>query len=218
MSGTGSSGIMVRNSSMPSGQITFTQELARKATHMGSLVIPVGYYLLSLERTGMLAIMVPVTLLMILIDIARLRHWRLYQSFVGKIISPMVRSHEHSGDFVGATYILLSVCLTIAFYDKPVAIAALSFIAVGDSFAAVIGRKFGRHRFGRKSLEGSLGCLLGTLLVALIVPDLSLYVCVFGAFVATIVEALSSNIDDNISVPILTGLAMTLLIRISGSF
>ncbi len=217
MSATSDTGVMIEDRVIPSDQITFGQELARKATHMGALVIPAGYYLLSLDKLAMLAIMVPITLLMILIDIGRLRRWRFYQSFAGKLISPMIRNHEQSGDFTGATYILLSVCLTVALYDKAVSIAVLSFIIVGDSFAAVIGRKFGRLRFGRKSLEGSLACLVGTLLVALVTPALSLWICVFGACVATLVEALSSSIDDNISVPIITGLAMTLLIRILGS-
>ena len=99
-------------------------------------------------------------------------------------------------------------------FDKAVAVAALSFVIVGDTFAALIGRKFGRHRFGRKSLEGSLGCLAGTLLVALLAPGLSLTVGLTGAVVATVVEALSNKIDDNISVPIISGLAMTLLMKV----
>jgi dolichol kinase len=99
-------------------------------------------------------------------------------------------------------------------FSKPVAVAALSFIIVGDTFAALIGRKYGRHRFGRKSVEGSLACLLGTVIVALLVPGLTLSVALAGAVVATVTEALSMNLDDNISVPIVSGLAMTLLIRV----
>ena len=209
---------MSADSAYSSDQIPFIRELARKATHMGALIIPGGYYFLALQRSSMLAIMVPVTALMILIDISRLRDWVFYRRFAGKIIAPLIRSHEHAGDFSGATYILLSVCLTVALYTKPVAIAAISFIIVGDTLAALIGRKFGRHKFGRKSIEGSLGCLAGTLVVALITPGLALSVSVLGAFVAALVEALSTRIDDNISVPIISGLAMTLFGRILGMF
>jgi len=201
---------------MPSNQIPFTGELARKATHLGAVVIPGGYYFLQLDKADMLAIMVPVALLMVLLDISRLRNWAIYRSFISRIITPMIRDHEHAGDFSGATYILLSVCLTVALYAKPIAIAALAFIIVGDVLAALIGRKFGRHRFGRKSVEGSLACLVGTLVVASLAPGIALPVCVFGAVVATITEAASSRIDDNISVPIISGLAMTLLGKIIG--
>jgi dolichol kinase len=198
----------------PPGEISFTHEVARKATHMGALIIPGGYYLLELSKGQMLAIMVPIALAMFWIDIARLRRWSFYTRFGAKLISPMVRGHEDAGDFTGATYILLSTCLTIALYDKPIAIAALTFIIVGDTFAALIGRKFGRHKFGRKSVEGSLGCLAGTLIVAVFTPDLALEISIFGAFVATVTEALSVRLDDNVSVPVVSGLAMSLLYKI----
>ena len=200
------------------GQIPFSQELWRKGTHMGALVIPVGYYILGLSKSQMLVIMIPIALLMLLIDISRLRQWALWKKIANPIGGRMIRGHELAGDFTGATYILLSVCLTVAMYSKPVAIAALAFIVVGDTLAALIGRRFGRHRFGRKSVEGSLGCLAGTLLVALLVPDLTLAVALFGAVVATVTEALSTKIDDNISVPIISGLAMTLLFQVLSSF
>jgi len=197
-----------------SDEITFTREMMRKGTHMGALVIPGGYYFLHLDKAEMLAIMIPVTLLMILIDIARLRQWLFWRSFAKRIISPIIRPHEFAGDFTGATYILLSVCLTVALYRKPIAIAAMGFVIVGDSLAAIIGRRFGRHKLGKKSLEGSLGCLLGAAIVTVFAPDLRLGIGLLGAVVATIVEALPFGIDDNITVPILAGLSMTLLSKV----
>ncbi len=191
-------------------EISFASELVRKGTHMGALIIPGGYYYLRLERGEMLSIMIPITLLMIGIDIARLRQWKIWTGFLKKIISPLIRSHEIAGDFTGATYILLSVCFTVALFDKMVAIAALAFIIVGDTFAALVGRRFGRHKFGRKSVEGSAACLVGTLLVAWIVPGIPWEVKLFGAVVAAVVEALPLGIDDNTTVPILSGLFMTL--------
>lgn len=177
---------------------------------MAALIIPWGYYFLGLSRREMLVIMVPTALLMLFIDISRLRRWAFWDKFACHIGGRMVRGREHSGDFMGATYILISVCLTVAMYSKPVAIAALSFIIVGDSFAALIGRKFGRHRFGRKSIEGSAACLLGTAIVALLTPDLALPVTLTGAVAATITEAVSLRVDDNVSVPVVSGLVMTL--------
>jgi dolichol kinase len=197
--------------------IPFTQELLRKGTHVGALVIPAGYYLLGLSRLQMLAIMVPIAAVMITLDVARLRNRGLWRGLVERIWGGMVRSHERAGNFTGATYILLSVCCTVALFEKPVAVAALAFIIVGDTLAALIGRKFGRHRFGRKSVEGSSACLLGTLLVAFLTPGLPLWVACLGAVVATVVEALSFDIDDNISVPVLSGLVMTLALAISSA-
>lgn len=206
---------MFKDTSGPhTGQIPFSQELWRKATHLGALIIPGSYLAFGLTPSQMLAIMIPVAFLMLLIDISRLRQWAFWRKVAAPIGGRMIRGHEQAGDFTGATYILISVCLTVIMYTKPIAIAALTFIIVGDTLAALVGRRFGRHRFGRKSVEGSLACLAGTLLVAVLAPDLALPVALFGAVVAAITEALSTHIDDNISVPIVSGLAMTLLSRI----
>ncbi len=199
----------------PAQQISFRRELARKATHMGALTIPIGYYVLDLQKWQMFTVMVVATGLMVAIDIARLRNWALWSGFVKGLIAPIVREHEKRGDFTGATYLLLSACATIAMYDRSIAIAALAFIIVGDSFAAVIGRRFGAHRFRNKSLEGSLGCLLGTLIVAFASPGLPLYIAIIGAFIATLVEAFPFGVDDNVSVPILSGLSMTIIQKTS---
>jgi dolichol kinase len=198
-------------------QIPFVQEIWRKSTHMGAMIIPGGYYFLHLSKSEMLSIMIPCAVIMVMIDISRLRRWSFWERFACKIGGKMVRGHEAAGDFTGASYILISVCLTVAMYTKPVAIAAIAFIIVGDTLAALIGRKLGRHRFGRKSVEGSLGCLAGTCLVAWLVPGLTPLVAFSGAVVAAVTEALSTSIDDNITVPIISGLVMTLLISVMGA-
>ena len=182
---------------------------------MGALVIPGAYYFLGLSKGEMLGIMIPVSLAMILIDISRIRKWKFWTHFASKIGSSIIRSHEHDGDFTGASYILIAFCLTIALFSMPIAITAIVFIIVGDTFAALIGRRFGRHKFGHKSIEGSLACLVSTIGVALFMsgfmPGLELKIGIIGAFVATIVEALPFGIDDNVTVPLLSGLVMTLL-------
>lgn len=196
-----------------SKQLPFKGELLRKLTHIFAIVIPGGYYLLELSKGQALAIMIPIALCMIGIDVGRLRGWRIWH-FLRKIISPMIRETETSGDFTGATYILTTACLAIAFFSKPIAVASLSFIIVGDPASALIGRRFGRHKFKNKSLEGSSAFLVAAVLVALFVPELALVTGLVGAFVATVTEALSFRVDDNATVPLVSGLVMTLLLRI----
>ncbi len=200
--------------SSPSQQISFTQEVWRKATHMGALIIPAGYSFFALEKFTMLTIMVPFAVAMTIIDIARLRNRGLWRNVFSPVIGRMLRTHEMSGDFSGATYILWSVVATVALYRRDVAVAALAFIVVGDSFAALVGRKLGKHKFGRKSLEGSLACLAGTLIVAFVAPGLERSVAIGGAVVATVTEAFSGPIDDNVSVPLVSGATMLFLEKI----
>jgi dolichol kinase len=123
----------------------------------------------------------------------------------------MIRSHEAAGKLTGASFILMSVCLSVLLFPKPIAVCALSFIIVGDTFAAIIGRPWGKHRFGDKSIEGSLGCFAGALLVACFAPGIPLAIGIPGAVVATLVEAAPIKLDDNITVPLASGLVMLLL-------
>lgn len=192
-------------------EIPYSQELLRKATHLGALIIPSGYYFLGLDKLGMLAVMVPVTLFVLLIDFSRLHNWPLWTKFAAKFWGGMIRNHEAAGGLTGASYILMSVCLSVLIFSKPIAVCALSFIIVGDTFAAIVGRQFGKHRFRNKSVEGTIGCLVGTLIVAFIAPDLPLQIKLVGAVVAALVEAAPIRLDDNITVPIASGIVMTLL-------
>jgi len=188
-------------------------ELLRKLTHLCAIVIPGGYYFLGMTRGEFLAIMIPIAVIMIIIDISRLRDWKLWY-LVRKLISPMVRASETSGDFTGATYILTTACLTVALFSKPVAVAALAFIVVGDPASALIGRRYGKHRFRTKSLEGSTAFLIPALMVGVFSPELPLAVGLLGAVVATVTEAVSFTVDDNTTVPLISGLFMTLMLKI----
>ncbi len=201
-----------------SQQISFSAELLRKGTHMGALLVPFLYiWWLDKDKILALSILIPIALSVSLIEVSRLRGWslwKLFQPFTGS----MVRKHEEAGDFTGAFYILWMFCLVIAMPFKPdIASISMSFIIVGDTLAALVGRRYGKRKFRGKSLEGSLACLFGTLVVAFAgyeLFDLPLAVGIIGAFVATVVEAIPDFVDDNLSVPLVSALVMTLTLRL----
>ncbi len=200
-----------------SQQISFSAEILRKGTHMGALAIPVLYlWALDSNKSLALAILIPIALFMTLIDVSRLRNWPLWK-FFRPFGGSMVRKHEEAGDFTGAFYILWMFCLVIAMFDPVVASISASFIIVGDTLAALIGRIFGKRKFRGKSLEGSLACLFGTLAVAYlgyVLFEIPLAVTVLGAFVATVVEAIPDFVDDNLSVPLVSATVMTLALKL----
>jgi phytol kinase len=111
--------------------------------------------------------------------------------------------------------------LALLYGVEPYVVAAGIFpMAYGDSSAAIIGERFGAHRyrlFEAKSLEGSLGMLTGSLLSLLggmlyfsLIYGFSfpaqLAPCLAVATVATVAEALSPRSMDNLSVPLLGAL------------
>lgn len=195
--------------------IPLSAELVRKGIHLFALVIPIGYYLVPFPVAIIcVAISAAVS---ILIDVSRFRRWQLWK-WLSKIITPIIRKHEVDGGFTGASYILTTSVLSMVLFPKPVAIAALLFIIVGDTAAALIGRLYGRHRLiGSKTVEGSSACLLSAALASLLVPGLPLTAGLCGAFVATVAEALSGSTDDNLTVPLSSGFAMLAVMWYMGS-
>jgi len=134
------------------------------------------------------------------------------------------------GHHTGLMLYALSYSLLAWLYGvEPYIVAAGIFpMAYGDSSAAIVGERFGSHRyrvFEEKSLEGSLGMLAGSLLS--LIAGMLYFSLVYGfsfraqvipclavAVVVTVAEAVSPRSLDNLSVPLLG--ALTFLVAGGG--
>lgn len=107
--------------------------------------------------------------------------------------------------FTGAMFFYLGCTFAFILFPLPIASAACAMLSVGDSLSTLIGKKFGRHMIGRKTLEGSLACFFGSLLVGMffVNPFLSF----FGAAASSLTE-LFPRVNDNLTIPIVSGLVM----------
>jgi dolichol kinase len=189
--------------------ISIIGEVFRKLIHLGAIAIPMGYYFLGYSIVMPVLISALVTAL--ILDYIRLFGRERSRDFIYKYLGIMIRPCEKR-DFVGATYILTGSILTIQLFDKPIAVAAIAFIVVGDTAGAIIGRLWGRVRFRAKSLEGSVSFFLASCLIAIIAPGIPFWVMVVGAVTATIVEAITLHIDDNLIVPISAAAVMQVIV------
>ena len=148
----------------------------------------------------------------ILIDLLRIHEHRARRWF-REFFGHMLRPHEHWG-LLGSTYLLLAALLAIEIFGREVAAAAIGFTVVGDAFAALGGRAYGRTRIFGKSLEGFatglVACLAWAAYLAL-VGHLPWSVAVAGAVAASLVELLPIPLDDNLGMTLAAGYAMTLL-------
>lgn len=194
---------------VPAGKdIGLAGEIGRKAIHLFALVLPLGLLVVPLEIAR--PIIIAAFLISVSIDLIRFRGGRAAE-LVNRVFGRVLRPHEHLR-FSGATYILAAAALCPILFSRPVAVAALVFIILGDTAAVFVGRYFGRISIGHKTLEGSIGffvaAFLGTLWITTIPLHIRLYTALFAAFV----EALPLPIDDNLSVPLAAGALMSLLL------
>lgn len=187
-------------------------ELKRKAIHLASLSIPLGYYLTpDLWQRDWERALLAAVILSLAIEVFRLNHLptrNLFRHFFGELL----RNHEEVS-LLGSTYLLIACLLSIHLFPKPIAVLALAFLIVGDTMAAIIGKWLGRTRIFDKTLEGSLACLVTCYLLTLLVPEIPFRVAVAGALTATIFELLPIPLDDNFRIPLSAGFAMDFFLR-----
>lgn len=189
----------------------YGSELARKAIHFGSIAVPVGLHYFPRE-TGRTLILI-LALGMLTVDVVRLQVPRVRTIFYF-LLGRIIRDHERF-NLLGSTYLLLSSLICVYAFPKSVAVAAIAFLVIGDTLAALVGRRWGRTRILDKSLEGSLACFLSCLFAGWLLRtqggELSDSMIWFGSLVATLVELLPIPLDDNMRIPLAAGFAMTLL-------
>ena len=136
------------------------------------------------------------------------------------------------------------VLISVILLDLRVAAGVFCIMAFGDGFANVIGTRLGKHRivqFNNKSLEGFLAFILFAFVSSVIGfflvssnPDIDPWITflaiknpqdiiigyvllvnlIVSVISATIELTTSEKINDNISVPIIAGILLTLLLKL----
>lgn len=197
-------------------QIPMRSELQRKMIHLSSISIPIMY--IWVPRDIMLAMFVPLTVVAFGVEFMRIRVPAV-RAFIDRFFGSMLRTHELAGEHAkisGATYVVLSAALCVLIFPRVITIAGFAVLIVSDTASALFGRRFGRHRFLEKSLEGSSAFVVTAVAVVLVVaaifnaPLSFIAVGVVASFVAAVAEAMSYgvNIDDNLTIPLAFGFAM----------
>jgi len=191
-------------------------EAQRKALHVSFILLPLEllFEVLPWPRgrgQWRLALMACVGLAVI-VDMVRIHDNRVKRFFT-RFFGEMIREHEQF-NLLGSTYLLIAALLAVELFPRPMAAAAIGFTVLGDGFAAVVGRGWGRTRFFGKSLEGALGgltaCLAWAAWLALS-GHLPWHVVVAGALAASLVEILPIPLDDNLGITLVAGYVMKLI-------
>lgn len=188
-------------------------EFRRKSVHLFALVIPIGYIIVpdGLARL----ILACCAFVAILLDLLKY-YDKGFRRLFFKIFGSMLRSKEIRR-FTASSYILAAGLICAFAYSKWVMVMSMVFIILGDIAGAIFGKRFGRHKtVGKKTLEGSMAFFIaayfGAIIFKLVVLHEAAWSAIFmGALTATVLEALPLGIDDNLSVPVLTGLLLQLM-------
>src|SRR5215210_2378320 len=182
-------------------------ELLRKVTHMS-----MGLFAFAVGWLGPLwsALLALTALVFNLFLFPRIGGRKLY------------RDHEHAaGSSLGIVLYPLAVLILILVFWKKLEVAAATWgiLAFGDGMASVAGMTLGRTKLRwnpRKSWAGTIayaffGTMAASALLVWTAPGqygwpFAFAVCAAAAIVAALLESLPQGLDDNIGVPLVSGL------------
>jgi dolichol kinase len=184
------------------------RELARKSFHLSTTLAPLLVW--ALPRPIALLLLVPAAAVAVTVDLARLR-MRAFRYHFLRYTRTMLRHHERHA-LTGGTWMAISYAVALLVLPKPIAVAAMLFNGLGDAAAALIGKRFGRHRTSwGKSWEGFgaalVTCLCIGLAMSYVAPEMSPAGAAAGALAAAALEFAPLPLDDNVRVTLGGGLA-----------
>jgi glycerol-3-phosphate acyltransferase PlsY len=151
-----------------------------------------------------------VSLFFIALDIFRFLHKRTNILLTEKTQVIFRKGEEKR--FSSMTIFMISTFIIVLFFDIEIAVTALVFLVFGDMAGKIFGLAFGRHKIFEKTLEGTLayiGIVIATGFILYTSLDIHILILIAGGIAAPLIELLPIGINDNFTVPIISGAVMT---------
>ena len=183
-------------------------EFYRKTIHFLNIVIPLFHIYVIKDKIDMIIFLSASLIFCFFIELIRIKNSSSYMMFK-KYLFFMMRESERKGEITGATWVFVGALFTIIFVPKPYCLLALSFLAFGDSFAALVGINYPFISIGQKTLSGSFACFIACCIIGFcFYSEVDAFLILVGALIATFTELTSGKVNDNVSIPISSGLSM----------
>jgi diacylglycerol kinase (CTP) len=183
---------------------------------MGVFIVSV--YLSGLPRSGSLLVLGFFFLFFFSLEMARLRNPALNQ-FALRMWGPLMRSNEIDR-MSGVPYYLGAALIAVALFPQPVTVLSLLYLAIGDPVASLFGILYGERSLRFKNGKSLVGTMAGVgvcILISLIYLSGSrldysrvIWLALIGGTAGGLAEILPFDVDDNFSIPIVSGLVLWL--------
>ncbi len=197
----------------PQWRTNLVREIKRKTIHITGLSVPVGIVVFGkIYTAGMIALALGVALIL---EAGRLR---------GRISLPATRDHEQE-KVAGYIYYIFGSLVTVALFQPMIALTSMLMLSLGDAVSGLVGsvlmnsnvrEQNVRWRFKPLPIVASmfLACMaIGYLSSSITRLPWEIYL--FGALGATLADSMAlvvcnRGLDDNLTIPIFSGIMMSL--------
>lgn len=194
--------------------------LARSLFHAAAGLAAVAAIALLHDRRWLIAIALPWACFAWTSELLR-RRYRGANLRLMRVLGPIAHPHEwHRVN--SATWFVTALLLLAALSPPRSAALGCAVLALGDPAAAIVGRRWGRLKIAQnRTLEGALAFVavgtLASLAVLQVVSGASashLLLALTAGVVGALTELYSGRVDDNLSIPVVTAAAVTLVERL----
>lgn len=195
----------------------FKYELYRKLIHLSSLWMPL--FIFFVPKVWACLLFATAIVIDLIVEYANYKRYKWARKTFGRLFFRTLRAEETSHQrFLpsGSVYVLTAAFLCPLLFGKEIAALALSVMLISDTCAALVGKKFGKHKiYKQKSLEGTLAFLVSALIINAIFYQLVAFnfISLIACVAATSAELWEDKlkIDDNLSIPLIIGMILTYL-------
>ncbi|MBC7713219.1 MAG: hypothetical protein H7177_07765 [Rhizobacter sp.] len=192
--------------------------LVRKAWHISTGLIGLFIY----KKSGFTAettatILLTFAVAAFLFEFTRLRNEKINQIAM-ILMKPVMRESERNS-VSGLPFYALGISLALFFFPERIAILATLFLIFADPIASFFGILYGRDKIlPNKSLQGTIAafsvCYIATIVYGLIYVGPSMNLLLFaiaGGIIGCVSEMCSQFVDDNLCIPVVSGLGLFLV-------
>ena len=187
--------------------LSLRREIVRKGLHLVSTIVPISYAA-GVSRTIVITTLAFLLAAAMTVELARFRSTRIRTVFDTRL-GGLLREHEWRGPS-GATWLIIALLLATVCFPRDVAIAAMGAVALGDAFAAIIGRSTVRTSEPGKSIAGSVACFAASAMSALTIAAFAWPEALVVGVVAAVAERPRRPLDDNIRIALAVGCGILL--------
>jgi len=186
------------------------RDIIRETIHVGGFLVPVVSVYLVLSQSLVVFLILLVTLLYVMSELARMQGFNVPVTSTitwNAAITPEIYEFVTSPIFFA-----VGIMFAMVLFPVSVAYASIAIFTLGDSIATLFGKIFGKHVYPYnkgKMIEGTIfGFVFAWLGASLFVNPVKALV---GAAAGMLVETLPTPLNDNLTIPLVSGLTLLIL-------
>jgi len=194
---------------------------SRNLFHALSGLMAVLLYQFLLTKPQAIACVLVAAAVLVTLEVIR-RYSSRWNKFLSEKIFRVVAHPSERDRITGSTYFILALAIITVLFPKPPVEVAVLILAFADPAASITGRLWGKRKlYSNKSYVGtgsffSVAWITAIIFLTVAVKDLSTPHAVVAALIiaaaGTIVELLSTRLDDNLTIPVVCALTAFLLL------